>query len=187
MPNKELSKLNEAELLNLYLKSKDGKALGALLTKYLPLIFATALHYLKNKTNAQDMCSFILEKMYKYLSANSVSNVKAFVMISTKNQCLTELKKEKHHVDITSVELRLQDQQNQDERILKEANLDKLEKCLALLKEEQRTCIELFYLKKQSYQQIVKATGLPLKKVKSNLQNGKRMLRNLMLENSSHE
>ena len=45
----------------------------------------------------------------------------------------------------------------------------------------------LFYLQKKSYQEIEKLTGQNIKQVKSNLQNGKRMLRNLMLEKMSHE
>jgi RNA polymerase sigma-70 factor (ECF subfamily) len=45
------------------------------------------------------------------------------------------------------------------------------------LKEEQRVCVELFFLKDKSYQDIADETGYPLQKVKSYIQNGKRNLK----------
>ncbi|HNF72175.1 MAG TPA: sigma factor-like helix-turn-helix DNA-binding protein, partial [Chitinophagaceae bacterium] len=45
------------------------------------------------------------------------------------------------------------------------------------LNTEQRTCIELFYLKKQSYQEIMEQTGFTFMQVKSHIQNGKRNLK----------
>lgn len=46
------------------------------------------------------------------------------------------------------------------------------------LKDEQRTCVELFYLKECSYTEISSMTGFTLNEVKSHLQNGKRNLKN---------
>jgi RNA polymerase sigma-70 factor (ECF subfamily) len=54
---------------------------------------------------------------------------------------------------------------------------DALKECLDRLKEEQRQCIELFYYQKMCYKEISEKLGLPEKKVKSFLQNGKRNLR----------
>ena len=42
------------------------------------------------------------------------------------------------------------------------------------LKEDQKIGIKLFYLESKSYQQIADQTGWELKKVKSEIQNGKR-------------
>ena len=49
------------------------------------------------------------------------------------------------------------------------------------LKNKQRRCVELFYLKQKSYQAIVDETGWSLNEVKSYIQNGKRNLK-LMIE-----
>jgi RNA polymerase sigma-70 factor (ECF subfamily) len=45
------------------------------------------------------------------------------------------------------------------------------------LNEEQRKCIELFYLEQKSYAEVVEITGFSLNNVKSYIQNGKRNLK----------
>ena len=52
---------------------------------------------------------------------------------------------------------------------------------MTLLKDEQHACIRLFYLEEKSYQQVSDELKLPLSKVKSAIQNGKRNLK-LLLE-----
>jgi RNA polymerase sigma-70 factor (ECF subfamily) len=63
---------------------------------------------------------------------------------------------------------------------LKEEQLQSLEKVIPLLNEEQRICIELFYLKDLSYQEVMQETGFTMNQVKSNIQNGKRNLKILL-------
>jgi len=60
---------------------------------------------------------------------------------------------------------------------LKETQLSNLENAIQSLKEEQKKCIELFYLKEKSYDEVAELTGYELKKVKSYIQNGKRNLK----------
>ena len=45
------------------------------------------------------------------------------------------------------------------------------------LKAEQKTCIELMYLKQKSYREVSEITGYDMKQVKSYIQNGKRNLK----------
>ena len=54
-----------------------------------------------------------------------------------------------------------------------------------LLNAEQKTCIDLFYIKEKSYKEITDITGFTLKDVKSYIQNGKRNLKILMTKNMS--
>jgi RNA polymerase sigma-70 factor (ECF subfamily) len=58
--------------------------------------------------------------------------------------------------------------------------IPKLQKGIALLKTEQRRCIELLYLQNKSYQEVAEITGYTLKNVKSYIQNGKRNLKNYL-------
>jgi RNA polymerase sigma-70 factor (ECF subfamily) len=64
-----------------------------------------------------------------------------------------------------------------------------MERCLKQLPESQRKCLVQFYLHGKSYGQIELELGLSYKEVKSNIQNGKRMLRKKLLDsrNSSNE
>lgn len=59
----------------------------------------------------------------------------------------------------------------------KEGQLLGVEAAIRQLPPDQRTCIELFYLQEQSYQQVMAATGFDFKQVKSFIQNGKRNLK----------
>jgi RNA polymerase sigma-70 factor (ECF subfamily) len=59
----------------------------------------------------------------------------------------------------------------------KEKQFTLLETAIAMLNPEQKTCIELFYLQKKSYQEISNMTGQSANEVKSNIQNGKRNLK----------
>ena len=182
-----LNNLSEAELLDLYYIDRNDSALGALLNRYLPFVFATCVHYLKNREKAKDASSAILEKMLNYFKQKEVKSAKALILISAKNHCLSLLKQNKYSVNIEGVEDRLVASVELDEKILKESTYELLEKCLNELKPFQKESVKLFYLQKKSYQEIEKLTGQNIKQVKSNLQNGKRMLRNLMLEKMSHE
>jgi RNA polymerase sigma-70 factor (ECF subfamily) len=56
---------------------------------------------------------------------------------------------------------------------LKEA----LKQCIEKLKREQKECIVLFYYNEKCYQEISDKLKLPLGKVKSFIQNGKRNLK----------
>ncbi len=91
-----------------------------------------------------------------------------------------ELKKDQSHF----MELREELSLDKTEGIRKEELLDELGKAIAQLKEEQRICVELFYLQDKSYQEIAAISGYPLQKVKSYIQNGKRNLK-LYLENTN--
>lgn len=62
--------------------------------------------------------------------------------------------------------------------------LENMEQCLPKLKENQRLCVELFYLNDKSYQDIANQTGFTLNEVKSYIQNGKRNLK-LLLEDKT--
>jgi RNA polymerase sigma-70 factor (ECF subfamily) len=59
--------------------------------------------------------------------------------------------------------------------------LGNLEEAISCLDEDQRRCVELFYLKEQSYKDVADATGFTLNQVKSYIQNGKRTLKNYLI------
>ena len=64
-----------------------------------------------------------------------------------------------------------------------ETNLTKLEKCIEELGNEQKQCVQLFYLEQKCYREIAEITGFDLNKVKSSIQNGKRNLKICMERN----
>ena len=69
----------------------------------------------------------------------------------------------------------------------KDRQLENMKKALAELQEPQRVCVTLFYLQKQSYQQITASTGYSMLQVKSHIQNGKRNLKNHLERLNPHD
>lgn len=68
----------------------------------------------------------------------------------------------------------------------KEKEYTALESAIDELGEEQKKCIDLFYLKEKSYQEVSDITGYTLNEVKSFIQNGKRNLK-IKLEKRSEQ
>jgi RNA polymerase sigma-70 factor (ECF subfamily) len=64
-----------------------------------------------------------------------------------------------------------------------EVKLEQLEKAVNLLEGNQKSCIKLFYLNEKTYKEVAEITGLDLNEVKSNIQNGKRNLKNYLINN----
>ena len=67
-------------------------------------------------------------------------------------------------------------------KVEKEMLLTKMEDSLKDLNEDQRRCVEMFYLEKKTYIEIMQETGFNFMQVKSFIQNGKRNLKQKMSE-----
>jgi len=62
-----------------------------------------------------------------------------------------------------------------EERLMMMLNM-----CLKALNDEQKKCIDYFYLQQKSYNETALLTGFSDKAVKSNIQNGRRNLKNCL-------
>ncbi|UTW62316.1 RNA polymerase sigma factor [bacterium SCSIO 12741] len=168
---------NESELLARYRESGDRMALGILFKQYLPLVYGVCLKYLKNKEKAQDVVSEVFEKLLPLLREKEIRDFKSFVYVVAKNQSLGQLRSQRIWVEYQELHDQHEEESQQDQRILKEAQLDQLKEALKELKPDQQQSLDLFYLQDYSYQEVADQMKLDLKKVKSLIQNGKRMLR----------
>lgn len=167
----------------LYKQSKDKACVGELYVRYAPLVLGVSLKYLKNKGEAQDNMMKVFEKLMTALFTSEVANFKPWLYQITKNECLMLLRKSKKSSPTAIEDLHLTEDTNTMEELEeKERLLTLLEEVIPNLKENQRVCIELFYLNKKSYSEIAEQTKFSLKEVKSNIQNGKRNLE-LMMNN----
>ncbi len=85
-----------------------------------------------------------------------------------------------HHENISiaiETEMLIADPSAYEEEQVKALEFRKLEEAMQTLNAEQKTCVELFYLKKHCYEEITEMTGYTLNQVKSYIQNGKRNLK----------
>jgi RNA polymerase sigma-70 factor (ECF subfamily) len=145
------------------------------------------MKYFRNEAEAEDATMQIFEKLINDLKKHHITAFKPWLHIVVKNHCMMHFRKEtsqgKKMADLKyevkgSVEN--PEESHLEEALEKEYILQHLHEGIETLKEEQRTCVELFYLKDQSYIQISEATGYSLNEVKSYIQNGKRNLKNFI-------
>ena len=167
----------------------DLELAGKLYRDYMHLVYGLCLKYLRNRDDSQDAVMQIFEKITESLKTHEVKNFKSWLYVVSKNHCLMELRSRKNkmrsqvkNIDDVAVENVLLMHHDNDSPVLEE-DLSKLEWCIEQLQNEQKTCIQLFYLEKRSYKEIVEVTTFELKKVKSYVQNGKRNLKICMEKN----
>ncbi len=177
--NRPDSKNDDLDLIERFRSGDDQDALGELFSRYSALIYGVCLKYLLDRDEAKDAVMQIFEKLGPDLKKHTIDHFRAWLYATSRNHCLMHLRATKgkfvREIDESVMENEVilhQEDVNQ-----READLAKLEKCIEALKDEQKLCVELFYLKELCYNHIVEKTGIELKGVKSHIQNGKRNLK----------
>ena len=186
-PRKRKSILSDDELVNAYKASGDKTLIGELYTRYAHLVYGLCLNYFRDREFARDAVLSLFEKLFVSLKKNKPENFKIWLTFVARNHCISELRKQKTQRDRTEKYLRDEDEPLFDENAIENASqreekLKKLEEAVLTLGGDQRKCLELFYFKEKSYQEISELTGFPEKQVKSHLQNGKRNLKQYLEE-----
>lgn len=190
MPTNDFTHINDADLLNNYLASKDNKWLGILLQRYTLMLFGVGMKYLKEEEAAKDAVQQVFLKVIKELPKYKVTYFKSWIYMIAKNHCLMQLRNKNLATAELPMHLEATEVADSFERKVleeKEIHLTKMEKALAQLNAEQKICIELFYLHKKTYQQISETQPFSIKQVKSHIQNGKRNLKILMESPETNE
>ena len=183
----------DQELIAAFRKKGDRKALGVLFDRYSHLVFGVCMKYLKNEDDAKDATMAVYEKLMEDLKRFDVQKFSSWIHSVARNYCLMQLRSRKAmlHVDDDEglgwdgiVESHQSSHLNFEKD--KEAELQLMEEGIRNLSEEQRICIELFYLKNYCYQDVAEISGFTLLEVKSYIQNGKRNLKIYMMK-KNHE
>lgn len=172
--------LSDEELVSKFRNEGSSDIIGEIYKRYGHLVMGTCMKYLKNRADAEDMTMTLFEKLPHKLGNHTIERFKSWLYMVTKNECLMLLRKKGHASAEITKELEAKDELQHLEA--KELQYELLEEAIKELKDEQRKCIELFYIERKSYQEITLLLQLDLKKVKSAIQNGKRNLK-LILEN----
>lgn len=183
-----LKKLTDNELIDRFCEQNDLEVLGVLFNRYMHLVYGVCLKYLKHREESQDAVMQIFEVLVKEVPKHDIKVFKSWLYGVSRNFCLMKLRKESSSkvlkltfsgddfMENTTIVHPLDEAPNEKEN-------EALQKCLGALKEQQRKCVELFYYAQKCYKEIAEELILEEKKVKSNIQNGKRNLK-ICIENS---
>lgn len=187
MAREDYSSVSDEELVQRYRNSHEVAYVGELYQRYTHLVFGVCMKYFRHEAEAEDATMQIFEKLMVDLKKHHITAFKPWLHIVVKNHCMMHFRKESNQSKkLTELKHEQKDRvENPEDNHLedaleKEDVLQYLNEGIVELKEEQRKCIELFYLKDQSYVQISETTGYSLNEVKSYIQNGKRNLKNFI-------
>lgn len=177
-------KYSDSELLSLFKEKNDNIFFAELFKRYTKFVFAVSIKYLKDEDSAKESVMQIFEKLLLEINNYEISNFKSWLHSVTRNHCLHIIRK-KSNTAVLSDDLEnnsdyfMESDNNlyQDDEKEKEIMIDNLQNSMQKLKEEQRVCVELFYLKDKCYEEVSEITGYSMKEVKSYIQNGKRNLK----------
>ncbi len=183
--HQELSQLTDEQLIAKYRQSGLKLAVGELFKRHSLMCFAVCNKYLKDEQAAEDAAMSVFEKLFKDLKNHEIQNFKSWLHSVCRNYCLMQLRKplntlrihdadEENQSNFVNLERFLHQEENTEE---KERTYQTLELAISELKDKQKECIELFYLKQKSYDEIAELTGYTNNEVKSYIQNGKRNLK----------
>jgi RNA polymerase sigma-70 factor (ECF subfamily) len=175
--------MTDAALLEQYYADRNQQWLGILLERYTLLLLGVCMKYLKNEEDAKDCVQQIFLKVLNEVSKYRIDYFKSWLYMVAKNQCLMKLRSQQgkatSEINEDTIEAIIDNHTSEIHE--NEQTYKLLEEAIDELSNEQRQCVILFYLHKNSYNQISEKTGFNTMQVKSYIQNGKRNLK-LLLE-----
>ena len=181
---------SDEELLKHYKQSGNKELFADLFKKHVSVVYGTCLFYLQDKDEAQDATMQLFEKLLLDINNREIENFKGWLSFVVRNHCISIIRKNKsqnknlksyHEFEYEDVNYETEEKIN---AVSDDVMLENMKQCLPQLKENQRLCVELFYLNNKSYQDIANETGFSLNEIKSYIQNGKRNLK-LLLESAA--
>lgn len=174
--------LSDDELLLKIKTDPSSEWTSILFSRYIELIYGVCLKYYKDAEKSKDATMALYEKFSKKIKTHKVDNFKSWLFVLVKNDCLEKLRKSTRERDKLKQSTFMQSEEvfHPFSVNKKEEQLTLLEDCIEQLNEDQKKCVEAFYLKKKSYQEISQSMKLEWNKVRSLIQNGRRNLKNCM-------
>ncbi|NRB63553.1 MAG: sigma-70 family RNA polymerase sigma factor [Saprospiraceae bacterium] len=184
------STYQDEELLEGFQKSGKLPWLSMLFDRYLEMVYGVCLKYLKNQVEAEDAVMAIFEELIEKAKNHNIDSFRPWLYVLTRNYCLQFLRKQQrkpidafdpHRMYFTAELHPLVE--NYEEN----PNLKNLQTCLDQLNTQQKACIEQFYYQDKSYKEISEESGIPLGRVRSFIQNGRRNLKMCLDKNAMNE
>lgn len=188
-PTVDFNTLSDCELISLYKQTLDLNIIGDLFKRYTRFVFLISHKYLQDEDESSDAVMQIFENLIDDLKNHEIENFKAWLHTVTRNHCLMKLRKnksiqkkqERYFIESENF-MESDDFLHHNEKHEHELKIVKVHEAISDLNEEQKICIELFYIESKSYNEIAEITGYSVKNIKSYIQNGKRNLKNNLIK-----
>ena len=184
--------ISDEELIRQYQITGNRDLVGELYQRYTHLVYGACLKYLDNKEESKDAVMSIFERLLHRLPDSTIESFNKWLYMVIKNECTSRLRT---RIRETNKKETIKKIEKSDKKFMENEGYERLInkgefnptpemllKALNWLPWEQQTCVRLFYFKQKNYKEVAIETSLSLKQVKSNLQNGKRNLKKIIIE-----
>lgn len=181
---------DDATLLERFQAQDDQDALALLFDRYLELIYGLCIQYLQSSTKAEDAVMAIYTELQAKVPQHEIRNFKNWLFTFVRNHCLMQLRREKKNLTVSFDPTFMHSEENWhpvSEETEESARSPYLKDCLKGLSEQQLACIQLFYYEGLTYKEIAEDRDEPLGQVRSNIQNGRRNLKNCIEQKEQAE
>ncbi len=183
--NYSLSNYSDSELIAIYKKTSNPEIIGELYKRYTIFTFSICLKYFKNKDQATEAVLDIFEDLIEKLLNHNPENFRTWLYSVAKNYCLLKFRDKKIEYDIELLDFLKHDlvddtEESKNQILIREKQISLLNDHIKELKEEQKNCIDLFYIQDKSYKEIEEITGYSYNNIKSYIQNGKQNLKKIL-------
>lgn len=173
-------------LLGRYQAVGDLQDLALLYGRYVELVYGVCLRYLTDETRAADAVMDVFETLAGKVREHEIREFRPWLYVLVRNHCLQQLRSDNKNITVTQAPEIMQSPENwhpweeKEEETARQTVEKQLSECLDRLNEGQAQCVRLFYYEEKSYQEIAESCAMPLGQVRSNIQNGRRNLRNCL-------
>jgi RNA polymerase sigma-70 factor (ECF subfamily) len=142
--------------------SKRDKAFDALYNHFYEDIYVFCYKLIDNSHEAQDVTIITLNKLFaKSGDFSSLQNIKAFLYIAARNNCLDYLRKMKRMVENRQqLALDLHTEFNMENHLLDVAYLRNVKQSIENLPLRQRQAIEMLYYNEMKYKEVAEVMGI---------------------------
>lgn len=164
---------SDEALVSSYKEEGDKEIIGILYDRYAQHLFGFCMKYLREEDKAKDVVAGIFVRLFDDLGRFDIKNFKGWITRVAFNDCMNGLAAEKKKELLEEAYLYEINNETVDNIA---PDSEEVIAAMETLKEEQKICLEYFYLKKMSYSHISEKTGYSMNQVKSYIQNGKRNL-----------
>ena len=181
---KTIEQLSDEDLVT-RVKGGQQASLATLWDRYAHLLFGVGMKYLKDTERAKDLVVEVFASLPELLARHDVQTFRPWVHAVMRNRCLMLLRRNDPETHVDEALLHAPEDQN-DDAVLQEATLQRLEAAVLRLNDPQQRCIRSFYLERNSYRQTAEGTGFSIEQVRSHIQNGRRNLRLILERDDEH-
>lgn len=163
-----------------YYQRANPQILAILFRRHRQAVFQLCFSYLNHRIEAEDATMEIFEFLQEHLKRYQIRHFYSWLLRFSRNHCLRRLEQRQQY--ILPHNLPLWEDTPSEIRSWKDQKIEQLHQAMDQLKGQQRDCLLGFYFEDKSYKEIAQNLQLSPGAVKSHIQNGKRNLRNLLIQ-----